>query len=88
MNGHPLASVIVQIYVPADKLIAGLVVWPFDQLYVYGGVPPKTNKLIEPSLPPKQLTSKVVGAPKTMTGAGWLITIFVHVDTAVPPPVT
>ena len=26
IDGHPFASVIVQVYVPADKLIAGLVV--------------------------------------------------------------
>ena len=43
-----MASVTVHVYVPAVKLVAGLVVLPFGQKYVYGGVPPLTEAVAEP----------------------------------------
>ena len=51
---QPLASVIVQVYVPTESPVAIWVVCPFDQKYAYGGVPPpEGNATAVPSEKPK-----------------------------------
>ena len=58
MSVQPLLSVMVNVYVPALRLLIvsleALYPGPF-QLKVYLGVPPPGVGIIEPSLPPKQL---------------------------------
>jgi len=49
---QPLASVTVQEYVPAARLVLSSVVIPPPQLYEYGVVPPVTVKSIVPFEPP------------------------------------
>ncbi len=51
-----MASVTVHVYVPAVKLVAVWVVLPFDQKYVYGGVPPLGLAVAVPLFHPLQLT--------------------------------
>jgi hypothetical protein len=51
-----LASVMVTLYVPAARFDKSSVVDPFDQLYVYGDVPPVTFKLAAPVELPKHNT--------------------------------
>ena len=53
---HPLVSVMVTEYAPIANPEMSCVVAPFDQLYVYGDVPPETVRSIEPLLPPLQIT--------------------------------
>ena len=66
-----MASVTVHVYVPAVKLVAVWVVLPFDQKYVYGGVPPLTETFAVPLPPPLQLTFVV--DEETVIAAGSVI---------------
>ena len=58
---HPLESVTITLYVPADKeSISSLIelkLFVDVQLYVYGGVPSKVFMFITPVLSPKQKIS-------------------------------
>jgi hypothetical protein len=51
-----VASVTVTVYVPADKPVFDVVVRPFDQLKVYGLLPPLALIVADPFEPPLQLT--------------------------------
>jgi hypothetical protein len=53
---QPFKSVITTEYTPELKLEISCDTAPFDQAYVYPGVPPPLLKLIDPSLPPKHDT--------------------------------
>jgi hypothetical protein len=53
---HPLMSVIVKEYVPADKFEIVEVFCPLTQLYVYGIVPPAALIAIDPVEFPKHNT--------------------------------
>ena len=54
---HPVASVIVTVYVPANKPVIEEVVAPLGfHEYVYGDVPPDPLANAIPSLPPLQVT--------------------------------
>ena len=69
---HPRKSVTVSTYEPAGRpLIVDEVAKVGFQLYVYGAVPPETVELIDPLLPPKQLT--LVEVSVADKGNGWLI---------------
>ena len=50
-----LASVTVKLYVPAVKPVFDVVVRPFDQLKLYGLLPPLALTVAEPFEPPLQL---------------------------------
>ena len=52
---HPLASVMVTVYVPAARFPISWMVSPLLHAYVYGAVPPPADELTEPSLIPLQL---------------------------------
>jgi len=52
---HPLASVTVTVYVPADSPVSVEAVPPEDQRYVYPGVPPEAATEADPSVAPPQL---------------------------------
>src|SRR4030095_3568465 len=45
---HPPASVTVTLYVPAGMVVRSCVVAPLLQVYVYGAVPPVTERSIDP----------------------------------------
>ena len=51
-----LASVTVTLYVPAVKPVFDVVVRPFDQLKLYGLLPPLALIVADPFEPPLQLT--------------------------------
>ena len=53
---QPFASVTFNVIVPADNESAVFVLSPFDQLYVYGAVPPVTLATIVPFDPLKHAT--------------------------------
>ena len=57
---HPLASVIVTVYIPSDLPIISCVVSPSVHKYEKGAVPPDTVKSTDPSDPPKQFTSVAI----------------------------
>jgi hypothetical protein len=57
---HPLASVTVHIYTPADRPLIYCIVWPVDQLYVYPPEPPLASISIVPLVPPAHPTCEIM----------------------------
>ena len=69
---HPLLSVTLTVYVPADNPVAVILVCPLGfHKYVYGAVPPLAAAVAVPVLPPLHATPVLVAV--TLTGAGWVI---------------
>ena len=59
---HPVTSVTVTEYVPADNPEAAELLCPEGfQLYVYGEVPPVTAAFADPVVPPKHTLAVAVG---------------------------
>jgi hypothetical protein len=76
-----LASVMVQVYVPAARPVAVAAVPPAGaQEYVYEGVPPETEIVAAPLLPPLQLTFVVDKTPDVSTEGCVIVTAWVLIQ--------
>ena len=84
---HPLESVMTSVYPPAQSPVMFAVVFPEgNHKYVYAGVPPEAEMVMEPLHPPLHFTlpAEVMFPERTV---GW-VTVTVAVFVQVAPSVT